>query len=95
MTFDRKTHKKFRTTNLQKNVTIKERVREERRDARGTGDRRVLSRFTIARLPFPRYKHISLEFRDIAELLTPRIQGDWSSNANGPPVFPQNCLPAT
>lgn len=69
MTFDRKIHKKFRTTNLQKNVIIKERVREERRDARGTGDRRVLSRFSIARLPrfpaisiFPLSFEISLNF---------------------------------
>lgn len=62
MTFDRKTHKKFRTTNLQKNVTIKERVREERRDARGTGDRKVLSRFSIRYYRFPAISIFPLSF---------------------------------
>jgi len=71
------------------NVTIEKRIRDKKSDE--TRGKRRAGRFYLAlassRLPFPLYKHISLEFRDITELLTPRIQEDWSSNANGPPVF--------
>jgi len=50
---------------------------------------------------YPRYKHISPEFRDIAQLLlTSAGSGGLSGNANGPPCSPRtppllNCLQAT